>query len=88
MIYLLHFSRPVAHAGHYLGYTKSHRAGVGSPLVFSVVSRGGDFAEVRLWPEGTRTLERQLKNRGRLWELCPVCRAAGRTRPYRIREAS
>ena len=84
-LYLLHFTVKVAdHAGHYLGYASSiqarldrHRAGRGSPLIRALLERGGDFAVVRTWQQGSRTLERQLKRRKRLARLCPVCRNGG-----------
>jgi len=82
-LYLLHFTIKVAdHAGHYLGYASSiqerldrHRRGDGSPLIRALLERGGDFAVVRTWSPGTRDLERQLKRRKKLREICPTCRA-------------
>jgi len=83
-LYLLHFTVKVAdHAQHYLGYATSlrrrlvrHRQGNGSPLIRALLRRGGDFAVVRTWHPGTRDLERRLKRRKKLRELCPTCRAA------------
>ena len=80
-LYLLHFTVKVAdHARHYLGFANSiperlerHRAGQGSPLIRALLERGGDFDLVRTWPDGSRTLERQLKRCKQLARLCPTC---------------
>lgn len=80
-VYLLHFTRRYAHAGHYLGVTTNlerrvhqHRKGGGSRLMAVVSQAGIDFTVARLW-EGDRTKERQLKRQGGASRLCPVCKA-------------
>ena len=86
-VYLLHFERPYEHAGHYLGFTTSertlgarlehHRAGTGANLLRVITEAGIDFGLVRVWPEGTQTLERKLKAHSST-RLCPVCSSVPR----------
>ncbi|MCC6170046.1 MAG: endonuclease [Caldilineaceae bacterium] len=80
MLYLLHFEPPLRHARHYLGYTadsrrrlQQHLSGHGSPLVRAALAAGCTVTLVRTWPNGTRTLERKLKNRKHGPRLCPIC---------------
>ncbi len=83
LVYLLHFERPisVAHScQHYLGWCLDitarlamHRAGKGARLTQIAVERGIGFEVVRTW-EGSRELERHLKNSKRGPKLCPLCR--------------
>lgn len=79
-VYLLHFREPYKHARHYLGFANDigrrmwrHRTGVGSRLVRAVIASGGDFTIARVWRNGTRTMERQLKNQRNAPRLCPIC---------------
>ncbi|SRR5579871_358453 len=82
MIYLLHFDRPLAHASHYLGYTKDgqslearleqHRSGRGARLMAVIKEAGIGFTLVRTW-EGGRTEERLLKKLKCGPRLCPIC---------------
>lgn len=93
--YLLHFDRPISEAHtcqHYLGYTAQsikariadHRAGRGARLTQVAKERGIGFRVVRIWRHGTRSLERQLKNKHCGPALCPVCNPKLRTFiPYR-----
>lgn len=84
-VYLLHFSRNYAHAGHYLGFAekslddrlKEHRAGRGARLTHIIGQAGIEFKCVRTW-QGTRRIERKLKNRHDARSLCPECRSARR----------
>ena len=80
-VYLLHFSAPLAHAGHYLGWAKDvdarlarHRAGQGSRLVAVAVASGRTVEVARTWT-GDRHLERRLKGQHHGPRLCPVCQA-------------
>jgi predicted GIY-YIG superfamily endonuclease len=83
MIYLLHFKSPFKHARHYLGFTESptgldarlakHASGSGAKLMRAVSQAGIDFDLARVWPDGDRTMERQLKNRNNTPTLCPIC---------------
>lgn len=90
MIYLLHFTHPLARsngtaAEHYLGYTAEdnlderlhlHRSGrSGVKILRAVLERGGDLVLVRTWPMGGPSLERYLKKNGHLAAHCPICRS-------------
>lgn len=83
-VYLLHFEKKIAHAHHYIGFTKNgvderiacHRTGHGARLVAEFVAHGMDFVVARVWPKGTRTFERQLKRRKNAPRLCPHCKEA------------
>ena len=79
MVYLLHFTQPLHHAQHYLGYAddlerrlERHRTGNGARLVQVCAEHGIDFVLVRTW-EGGRDLERHLKNQHNGRKLCPLC---------------
>ena len=79
-VYLLHFSEKFHHARHYIGYAernldkriKQHLTGQGSKLTKAVVAAGIELHLAQVW-EGTRTFERQLKNRKNAPRLCPIC---------------
>lgn len=78
-VYLIHFSEPLKHAHHYLGYTRdlaarmdAHRNGQGARLLQVIQSFGIEYTVVRTWPGG-RKLERQLKNQHHTPRLCPIC---------------
>lgn len=85
-VYLLHFHTPISFfhtCQHYLGYADFwpdriaiQRAGNchAARLCQVARERGIDFTVVRIWPDGDRALERQLKNRKNSPRLCPVCR--------------
>jgi hypothetical protein len=81
-IYLLHFSRPLAHARHYTGFASEgrlearlaeHRNGTGARLMEVVTAAGIDFVVARTW-EGGRVRERQLKRMGGASRRCPLCK--------------
>ena len=82
-VYLLCFSRPLSHARHYLGFADTvesipariirHQKGDGAKLTKAAVREGIEFELTRVWPEGTREFERQLKNGKRGPRLCPKC---------------
>jgi predicted GIY-YIG superfamily endonuclease len=80
-VYLIHFEEPLAHAQHYLGFTddlltrlEQHRKGNGSRLMQVVGERGIDWILARTW-QGSRKLERKLKNRKNSPRLCTICQA-------------
>ncbi|MBA3439315.1 MAG: GIY-YIG nuclease family protein [Pyrinomonadaceae bacterium] len=80
VVYLLHFSRPLAHAKHYLGSAKNlderlaeHQRGQGARLTQVVIELGITFECVRTW-KGGRKEERQFKNWKKATALCPLCR--------------
>lgn len=90
-IYLLHFSDPVGHARHYMGWAikgrlfarlAQHEAGNGksSPLIRALIAQGGSFVLARTW-DGDRYEERRLKNFGNAPRLCPVCKEARKHGP-------
>lgn len=79
VVYLLHFSSPLAHARHYLGTAKDlerrlkqHRAGKGARICAVAVEQGIELILARTW-RGGRRLERALKNQHNAPRLCPVC---------------
>jgi predicted GIY-YIG superfamily endonuclease len=81
IVYLLHFTRPYAHARHYTGWTEDlferldqHAAGSGARLVSVAMHAGIGFVLVRTC-EGTRTTERAIKNSGGAVRFCPMCTA-------------
>ena len=76
-VYLLHLTRPVGHAKHYLGWSSdidkrvaTHARGRGNPLVRAA----GGFELARVWEGAQRDDERKLKDRKNLRGVCPVCR--------------
>ncbi len=78
-VYLLHFDRPYAHAGHYTGWTTDltarlaeHTAGRGAHLLAVTRSAGIGWTLARTWT-GTRTAERKLKRQGGASRRCPLC---------------
>lgn len=86
MLYLIHLSRPLSDrhtSQHYLGFTpnavtlgervRAHMQGRGARFTQVAVERGIQLNFVRLWAEGDRHLERQLKKRKNHKKLCPVC---------------
>ena len=81
-VYLLHFDRPFGHATHYLGFAEPHRLidrlshhrqGTGSNLCKHVAAAGIGWQLSRLWEDGSRTKERQIKNQGGKAGVCPLC---------------
>lgn len=82
-VYLIHISGKVAHAQHYIGYTtdvqrryREHNncTKAASPLLVAAKAMGHTLTLARVWPEGDRKLERQLKNRKKARCMCPLCR--------------
>ena len=88
-VYLIHFARPLGdldnprgQARHYLGYTEdlearleAHRTGNGSAIMAAVAREGIGWELARTW-EGSKALERRLKNRHNGPKLCPICQNA------------
>lgn len=86
-VYLLHYDEKIAHAQHYIGFTddldrriREHRGGKsGARIVSEFHDRGIGFTVARVWPDGTRELERTLKTkRKKATALCPKCKEAKR----------
>ena len=86
MIYILHIDPPLAHARHYVGWTKD--ADVSRRVLEHLTQRGrrpskliraalaaGRTVTVAGTLEGDRDFERRLKNRNGAASFCPRCRA-------------
>ena len=80
-IYLLHFTPPFRHAGHYLGYTSrddvqervaEHLAGRGAVLVKHAVAAGCEVLIAKIWTGVKKKTEKKIKGRG-LRVYCPLC---------------
>ncbi len=84
-VYLLHFDRPLSEkhtAQHYIGWAyrldsrmQQHIKGRGARFTQVANERGIGYVIARSW-QGSRTYERQLKNRKCARKLCPICQAA------------
>jgi predicted GIY-YIG superfamily endonuclease len=88
IVYLIHFDAPLGNlantrgqASHYIGYTGSlkrrlaeHRSGKGARIMAVLLEKGITWQLARTWSNGTRQIERQLKNRHNAPRLCPICR--------------
>lgn len=89
MLYLLHASTPLRRSNgtgalHYLGWTEDgdllrrlrlHRSGRARvALTTEFHRRGIKLLLTAIWPGGTRTMERRLKDNGHLAQWCPLCR--------------
>lgn len=81
-VYLLHFDPPYKHAQHYLGFAegdpiyriRKHRRGASrATLPMAAAAAGCEMRIAWVWPDGTRTDERRLKNRSHLPKLCRFC---------------
>lgn len=79
-VYLIHFSCPYKHAQHYVGYAvdvekrfAQHKSGRGARLLKVLIANGINFEIARVWPEGDRALERQIKRKRNARALCPIC---------------
>lgn len=85
-VYLLHFTKPLAHARHYCGYTpglvadrlKLHEAGQGANICKHAVLNGAELRLARTWNFNTwqeaREFERKLKRTHHLGRYCPLCK--------------
>lgn len=87
-VYLIHFAEGLhvtgnRYAQHYIGFVENahtlpgrmacHRSGQGSRLMRAVTAAGIDWHMVRMWDDGSRTFERQLKRTRKASMYCPVC---------------
>jgi predicted GIY-YIG superfamily endonuclease len=80
-VYLIHFEPAYKHAGHYLGFAEeleprlhAHFHHKGARLTSVAAAAGCRLLLARVWPDGTRGLERQLKRWHGAARLCPICR--------------
>ena len=86
--YLIHFETPyqsktgtqTKKAQHYLGWTinldkrvKLHASGKGAKLLAIVNAESIPWAVVRIWADGSYSLEKKLKARHNHAGLCPIC---------------
>ena len=79
-VYLIHFETKLHHAGHYVGYARKvgkrialHRSGRGARILRALRECGIRWRVVRVWPAGTRILERSIKNKKNAPCFCPIC---------------
>lgn len=79
-VYLVHASRALHGARHYLGFSTNvrarlarHKAGRGAPLLAAMADRGIGYRVVRQWRGKDGYFEQDLKRRYDLAQLCPVC---------------
>lgn len=80
VVYLIHFEKPLHHAQHYMGFTEDlkqrltqHAMGKGARLMEVIAEHGIEWKLARTWENGSRTMERQLKNQHNAPLLCPEC---------------
>jgi len=80
-VYLIHLHAPIAHAQHYIGWTRyfkeriaHHRNGTGARLLAEAVRRKIPFDVVRKWTNADGNFERKLKKQKNARLLCPECR--------------
>lgn len=93
-VYLLHFDRPLKHAGHYVGWASHvqrrmghHANGTGARLLQVLEEQGIGWTLARVWTGQTRKFERRVKKRewGPIAGLCPVCLKANSQPQRRLR---
>lgn len=75
--------QPLHHAQHYIGFVEiddmvlerlaKHQAGTGSKFLRAVNAAGIGYRIARVWPGYTRKQERELKNRKKSRDYCPIC---------------
>jgi predicted GIY-YIG superfamily endonuclease len=84
VVYLLHFEKPISPKStcqHYIGFANNlearvhyHRKGQSGVRLLEVAhERSISFVVARVWEEGSKTLERHLKNKKNAPRLCPIC---------------
>lgn len=84
-VYLLHFDEPIAHAKHYIGWSKEHpekeggrieqhRKGQAARLTQVLLEKQIGFTVTRIWEDVDRNFERRLKNMKCSPKYCPTCR--------------
>lgn len=79
-IYLLHFSKNLCHARHYIGASQNvekrvaeHKKNPRPKILKACKENDITFDIVRVWKNKERGFERLLKNRKNAPELCPIC---------------
>ena len=87
MIYILHIDPPLAHARHYVGWTKDEdvsrrvqehldQSGRRPARLIGAALAAGRTITLAGTLEGDRDFERQLKRRGSAKSYCPLCKPA------------
>lgn len=94
-VYLIHFSRPLCHARHYVGWAENvdqrlehHKNGTGARLLQVLNGLGIEYQIVRTWEGADRTFERQLKDTHHTDRYCPACHEHPRDYHPRIKATS
>lgn len=81
-IYLIHFSKPLKHAQHYIGFTNNgdvfkriedHRKGIGAKICRAAVAEGIQLQLARVWYNVSRKTELKLKKFNGAKKFCPMC---------------
>ena len=82
-VYLLHFDKPLSHAGHYIGFVQddaslderlaAHMAGRGARIIEVCFEREIEWQAVRFWFGADRNFERRLKKNWHGRRICPIC---------------
>jgi predicted GIY-YIG superfamily endonuclease len=92
--YLIHFSRRLHHAGHYIGFTtnfprrmQEHRNNTGAKLLRALNIVGIVWKVVRVWPGVSNEFEYDLKALKKGPSLCPVCNPESKSKLLRGSEA-
>ena len=82
MLYLIHFSKKLAHAQHYVGATtnldqrlRQHASGQGAKILAACKAKGITWEVVRVW-KGLWQIERKLKSLKNAAHYCPRCTPA------------
>lgn len=82
-VYILHFSEPLSHAQHYVGFSTApetrlqrHITRMEQPLIRAVLAAGITIKLARVFPGTDRNFERRLKNRKHTARYCPICNPA------------
>lgn len=85
-VYLIHFTRKLHHAQHYIGYTEDLDRRILEHqrdrfhLMGAVNAAKIPWLVARVWQDGDRAMERRLKSWNGSAQFCPICRAiAGKT---------
>ena len=85
--YLIHFSKRLHHAGHYIGFTtnfqqrmQAHRNNIGAKLLRALNLIGISWKVVRVWPGASNEFEFDLKALKKAPRLCPVCNPGSKSK--------
>lgn len=85
VVYMLHFSKPVGRARHYVGSTfehllirrlHAHAGGRGASLTRAAATAGARLTLVMVQPIFSRSDEYRIKRNGHFKDHCPLCNGA------------